>query len=151
MKAIASLADDVEIRHRRLHHDHVRAFLNIEFDFAHRFARVGRIHLIAAPVAELRRGFRGFAERSVENRSVLRGVRNDGSICESRRIQRLADRGHAPVHHVAGCNDIGARARMRHRCFRQPLECGVVLHLAIHNQSAVAVAGVFAIADIRHD
>ncbi len=69
---------------------------------------------------------------------------------ESGLVQRLADRGHAAVHHVAGRDDIGARARVRHRGLRQPLERGIVLHFAIHNQSAMAVAGVFAIADVGH-
>ena len=34
-------------------------------------SRVGRIHLVAAPIAELRRGVGGLAERAVERRAVL--------------------------------------------------------------------------------
>jgi hypothetical protein len=39
---------------RGLHHDDVGAFLDVQRDFAHGLARVGRIHLVAAAVAELR-------------------------------------------------------------------------------------------------
>src|ERR1035438_7293621 len=49
--------------------DHVGAFLQVELDLAHGFAAVGGVHLVAAPVAELRRGFGGLAERPVEYRS----------------------------------------------------------------------------------
>ena len=34
------------------------------------------------------------------------------------RVERLADGGHAPVHHVAGRDDVGAGARVRHRRLR---------------------------------
>ena len=149
-KTIARLANDVEVRHGRLHHDHVGAFFQIEFDFAHGFARVGRIHLIAAPVAELRRRFGGFAEWSIKDRRIFGGVRNDRRIQETRAIQRLSNRRHTTVHHVAGRDQIGASAGVRHRGFRQPLERGIVLDFAIDHQSAMAVTGVFAIADIGH-
>ena len=71
VEAVARLADQIEIRHRRLDHDHVRAFFQIELDFAHGFAPVGRVHLIAAAVAELRRRIRRLAERPVEHRREL--------------------------------------------------------------------------------
>ena len=39
---------------------------------------------------------------------------------------------------------------MRHGGFRQPLERGIILDFAIDNQSAMAMTGVFAIANIGH-
>ena len=87
---VARLADDVEIRQRRLDHHDVGAFLDVERDLAHRLATVRRIHLIRAPVAELRRRLRGLAERAVEPRRELRGVRHDRRrpACRARRARR---------------------------------------------------------------
>ena len=51
----ADVGDDVEVGERRFHHDHVGAFVDIGFHFRHGFASVRRVHLVAAPVAELAR------------------------------------------------------------------------------------------------
>ena len=80
-KRSRACADQIEIRHRRLDHDHVGAFFQIELDLAHGLAPVGRVHLIAAPVAELRRGFGGFAERPVKHRGEL------GRVGQNRRVR----------------------------------------------------------------
>ena len=71
---VAHLANDVEIRQRGLDHHDVGALFQIERDFPQRFARVGGVHLIAAAIAELRRGLRGFAKRTVKGGAVFRGV-----------------------------------------------------------------------------
>src|SRR5208283_68672 len=57
---------DPAIARRRLDHDDVGAFLDVQRDFFQRFACIGGVHLVAAAIAELRRGLRGFAERAVE-------------------------------------------------------------------------------------
>ena len=45
--------DDVEVGQRGLHHQDVGALLEVELRLADRLVGVGRIHLIAAAVAEL--------------------------------------------------------------------------------------------------
>src|SRR6202034_3945811 len=65
VKFLAHALDHVQIWHRRLHHHHVRAFFQIERHFAQRLARVRRIHLIAAPIAKLRRRLRRFSKRTI--------------------------------------------------------------------------------------
>ena len=69
--------DHVEVRERGLDHHHVGALVDVERDLGERLARVRRVHLVAAPVAELRRALGRVAERSVERRRVLRRVRED--------------------------------------------------------------------------
>src|SRR2546422_196927 len=49
--------DDVQIRQRGLDHDDVRALVEVERDLAQSLQRVGRVHLVRAPVAELRRSY----------------------------------------------------------------------------------------------
>ena len=68
-------------------------------------------------------------------------------------VELRAQRAHAAVHHVARRNDVGARARMRDRRFRQQLEAQVVVHRAVlQHDAAVAVGGVAAQAHVGdHD
>src|SRR2546425_8455692 len=54
--------DDVQIRQRGLDHDDVRALVEVERDLAQSLQRVGRVHLVRAPVAELRRRVGGLPE-----------------------------------------------------------------------------------------
>ena len=82
IEALAHALNHVQIGQRRLHHDDVRAFFEIERHFAQRLARIRRIHLVAAPVAKLRRGLRGFAERPVERGAIFRGVGKNRDILE---------------------------------------------------------------------
>src|SRR5262249_42899426 len=100
VKAIANLANDVQIRERGLDHDDVGAFFEIERDFFQGFTSVGRIHLVAAAIAELRSGLRGFTERSVEAGAVLGGVGEDRNLFELVGVERAANGGDAAVHHV---------------------------------------------------
>ena len=76
---------------------------------------VGRIHLVAAPVAELRCRFGGIAEGPVERSGELRGVAENRRVREVGVVQRAADRAHAPVHHVARRHDVGPGARRARR------------------------------------
>ena len=106
--------EDVQVRHRRLHHHDVGAFLDVLFDLAQRLADVGRIHLVRLAVAELRRRRRGIAERAVERRAVLRRVRHDRGVLEAALVERPPNRADAAVHHVRRRDDIGAGHRVRH-------------------------------------
>ncbi len=141
-------ADQVEIGHRRLHHDHVGAFFQVQLDLAHGFAPVGRIHLVAAAVAELRGRFGGLAERPVEDRGEFGRVGKNRDLLEAVGVQRLADGRHAAVHHVGRRHDVGAGAGVGKRGLGQPLQGGIVIHVAILDVAAVAVAGVLAIAHV---
>ncbi len=135
VEALAGGADHVEVRQRRLDHDHVGAFGDVLLALAQRFADVRGVHLVAAPVAERRRRVGRLAERAVEGRRVLRRVRDD------RRVrQRLADRAHAPVHHVARADGVGAGVDVADRGPGEELEGRVVVHLAgLRDHAAVAV------------
>src|SRR5258706_1474047 len=82
--------NDVQIRERRLHHNHVGALGEIEFNFTNRFPRVGRIHLVAAAVAGLRRRLRCLAERSIESRARFRRVAHDGDVFKAGAVESLA-------------------------------------------------------------
>src|SRR5207237_9564417 len=99
-EAVAGGGDYVQIRHGRLDHDHVGAFFDVEFNLAHGFAEVCGVHLIRAPIPELRRGVGSFAERSVEAGSEFGGVGKNRSVGETRLIESLADGGNPAVHHV---------------------------------------------------
>src|SRR5258708_28922858 len=54
VEALACGGDHIEIRHRRFYHDHVGAFLPIEFDIALRLPPIPPLLLIGSPVPELR-------------------------------------------------------------------------------------------------
>src|SRR5262245_3074047 len=58
--------DHIEVRQGRLHHDDVRAFVEIERDLAHGLLGVGRIHLVGAAVTELGRRVRRLTEGTVK-------------------------------------------------------------------------------------
>ncbi len=51
---VMELADDIEIGNRRFDHQDVGSFLDVQGRLAQRLTAVGRIHLVAAAVAELR-------------------------------------------------------------------------------------------------
>ena len=80
IEALAGGADDVEVGHGGLHQEHVGAFGDVEVDLAHGFAEIGAVHLVAAAVAELRRGVGGLAEGAVEGGGEFRGVAEDGRV-----------------------------------------------------------------------
>ena len=113
MDVVADLAHDVEVSERWFDHDDVRAFHDIEVNFLECLARVGRIHLVLAAVAELRRAVGRIAERPVVARGVLDGVAHDGDVLETVLIERLADGGDAAVHHVGRRDDVGTSLSLR--------------------------------------
>ena len=59
----------------------------VEVRFAHRFARVWRIHLISAAVAKLRRALRRLAKWTIKPRRILHRIRHDRSVLESFRVE----------------------------------------------------------------
>ena len=83
VEALAGGADDVEVGEGGLHQDHVGALGDVEVDLAHGFAKIRAVHLIAAAVAELRRGVGGLAEGAVKGGGELGGVAKDGRVGES--------------------------------------------------------------------
>ena len=91
--------------------------------------RVRRVHLVTAPVAELRRGLGRLAERPVKRRRKLRRVTHDGRVGETVLVQFRADGAHAAVHHVARRDDVraglgvaggGAREQLQRRVVQNP-------------------------------
>ena len=143
VESLARGADDVEVRQRRLDHQHVGAFGDVELAFAQCLAHIRGIHLVAAPVAERRRRVGSLPERPVERGCVLRGVR------DNRRVrQRLADGSDAAVHHVAGRNDVGAGLDVRDRGARKEVERLVVVDLVAVEDPAVSVRRVLAEAHV---
>ena len=64
------------------------------------------------------------------------------------RLEHLADRADAAVHHVARRHGVRARLDVARRRAREQLERLVVLHLAVAQHAAVAVARVLAEADV---
>ena len=83
VEALARGPDHVEVRKRRLDHDHVGALGDVQLALAQRLADVRRIHLVAAPVAERRRRVGRLAERAVERRGVLGRVGDDRRLSAS--------------------------------------------------------------------
>ena len=148
VERLARCADDVEIRKRRLDDERVRTFLEIELTLAQRLAHVRRIHLVAATVAERRSRSGRFAERAVERGRVLRRVREDRRRLERVVVERLADREHAAVHHVARRDDVCTRLRVADRGACEQLEAAVVVHLAVDDDAAVPVRRVLAQTDV---
>ena len=117
-------------------------------DDAQRLFHVAGIHLVRAPVAELRRRAGRVAERSVEARTVLRRIRHDAGAVEALVVERLPDRADAPVHHVGRRHEVGAGFRVRQGRLDQPRHGRVVDHVLAVQDAAVAVRGVFAQAHV---
>ena len=72
--------------------------------------RGGRVHLIGAPIAELRRAFGRVAERAVKAAGVLGGVTHDRQVRKAVGVERRADRADHAVHHAAGGDHVGPGA-----------------------------------------
>src|SRR5690348_4124089 len=148
VEMVADTLDYIQISQRGLYHDHVRALFQVELDFAYRLARVARIHLVAAPVTELGRGIRRFAEWSVERRAVFRRVGKNRDILKFIFVELAPDRGDAAVHHVRGRDDIGSSARMRKRGVGEQSKAGIVENVFALDHAAMSMARVFAKANV---
>ena len=81
---------DVEIGHAGLHHHHVGALGDVEFDLAQRLVGIGAVHLVGALVAGQRLGRAdGVAERAVEGGSIFRRIGHDLHVEEAGVVERL--------------------------------------------------------------
>ena len=139
----------VEVGQRRLHHQHVGALGLVQRGFQQRLADVGRVHLVLPPVAERRRAVGGLAERPVEGAGVLHRVAQDGRrrYGPPRRARREWRRT-MPSIMPLGATMSAPGVRVAHRDPAENLEGGVVVHAALPEHAAVAVAGVLAAADV---
>ena len=110
----------------------------IERDLGERFVGVGRVHLVGRLVAgERPAGADRVAERAVEGAGVLGGVGHDLDVGVARAVEPGADRAHAPVHHVAGRDDVAAGLGLHDRLADQRLDRLVVQDLAVLHQPVV--------------
>ena len=151
VEALAHRPDHVEVGKRRLDHDRVGALGEVELALAERLADVGRVHLVAPPVAEGRRRVGRLAERAVEGGGVLGRVGDDRQLLEALGVERPADRADAAVEHVARADGVGARLGVAHGRLREQLERDVVQDLVALDDAAVAVRRVLAEADVGEE
>src|SRR5450755_1091752 len=149
--AVAHLANYVEVGEGGLDHDDIGPLGDIQCDLAQGFAGVGGVHLVGTAIAELRRGTGGLSEGSVEAGGELGGVGHDGRLLKALLIQQGADRADTTIHHVGGRNDIRASFDVREGHVAQQLQCFVVLHIAVLDDAAMPVAGVFTQANVGDD
>src|SRR5439155_12207096 len=94
-------ADDIHVGEGRLDHDDVGPFVQIEGDFTQGLVAVGGVHLVAAPVAKLRRRLGGVAEGTVEAGSVLGRVAHDWQPGKPGTVEALTNGADHAVHHAA--------------------------------------------------
>src|SRR6266404_4740378 len=80
MITLTRRGNHVEIWHRWLNHNDVRAFLDVEFDLAHGLAQIGAVHLVRPAVSKLRHGVGRLAKRAVKARGEFRGVRKNRNL-----------------------------------------------------------------------
>jgi hypothetical protein len=88
-----------------------------------------------------------------ERRSPNWGVESAASrrLLVARLVERLADRAHAPIHHVGRRDHVRARFHVRQRRARDEVERRIVHDPPILDHAAVPVAGVLAEAHVGHD
>ena len=99
--------------------DRAGALRHVELGLAKAFSYVCRIHLIAAPVAELRRAVCGLAERSIESGCILHGVGHDRNRREPRVVEAAANRADHAIHHSRGRDHVGTGLDLGDGCSRQ--------------------------------
>jgi hypothetical protein len=68
-----------------------------------------------------------------------------------RLVERSADRRHHAVHHPARRHDVRARVRVCHCDAAEDLQGGVVVDTTVAENTTMAVAGVFAAADVGEE
>src|SRR4051794_5852525 len=146
LEALAHRAHDVEVRQRRLDHQHIRALRDVELALAERLADVAGIHLVPPAVAERRHRAGGVAKRPVERRGVL------GRVGDDRRVGELGSNCRdAPVHHVARTDGVRAGLHVGDSGARDQLERRVVVDLPALEDAAVAVRRVLAKTDVGQE
>ena len=145
---LAHRAQHVETRHARLDDQRVCALFHVGDGLAHGLAHVRGVHLVAAAIALSGRGAGGLPERTVERGGILDGVGHDRGGRVAGLIEPFADRGDPAVHHVRGSDHVGPGLRVGDRGAREERERGVVVHVGTAQDTAVAVVGVLAQADV---
>src|SRR5207237_4115701 len=128
-KPLSDSPQNIHVGQGRFYHHNVRSFLDIQCYLTQGFIRVGKIHLVRAPVAELGRALGGLAEWPVKSRREFRRVTHNRRLVEASLIERLANRTDATVHHVARCHDVRTSCSMRERRLHQQLDSLVVENL----------------------
>mmetsp|Transcript_136295 Transcript_136295/g.379931 ORF Transcript_136295/g.379931 Transcript_136295/m.379931 type:complete len:210 (-) Transcript_136295:589-1218(-) len=104
--------DDVQVRHARLDHKDVRAFLLVQPCLYQGLAIVGRVLLVGLLVVghlpvlrwETRVRVERLPERPVEGGGILGTVRHDPDVCVPCGVERIPDSAHSTIHHVAGAH-----------------------------------------------
>ncbi|MCJ1486614.1 hypothetical protein MMC06_006792 [Schaereria dolodes] len=147
------IADDIEVRARRLHHDNVRALVDISAYGAAGESPPTRRQLVTFAVAE--RGTRpgSVAEGAVQAAGELGGIAHQQRLVRDTRFDQLQlDSSHAPVVHVARRDAVCTRLGVRHGDVADAVDGEAVVQTAVIAQyPAVPVAGVFAEADVGDD
>ena len=92
------------------------------------------------------------AERAVQPRRVLGGVRHDGHVVVSRSIECGADGTHLSVHHPARCHHVRTGTGLCEGRATVDVQRAVVVDVAVLvEHPAVTVRGVFVHAEVCHD
>src|SRR5262249_51852342 len=153
VEALAHAPKNIDVRQRRLDHDDVRAFIDVQPDLAEGFVRVRRIHLVRSTITELWRAFGCGAKRAVKNGSEFRGGTHNARFCKNVGIKGFPNCADAAVHHVAGCDHVRAGLRVRERRFHQKIDTLVVQHMKMvavnASDAAMAVTHVFTETNVR--
>ncbi len=118
----------------------------------HRLARVGRVHLISAAVAELRRGFRRPRERARKTRRRTWPRRPESRSSRNPFASSAARIAATRPSIMSDGATMSAPARAcETRGIGQPFERRVVVDIAVHDLAAMPVAGVLAVAHVGDD
>ena len=151
VKPVAGGANDVEIGQSRLDHHDVGALRNVKRDLTQRFARVGRVQLIATAISLPRCRTCRISKRPIERRCILRAVRHDGDARAAVAVQRATNRLDAAVHHIGWSDDVGSRIRVRQSDAAEQFQRRVVVDLALRIENpAVPMVGILAAAEVGH-
>lgn len=150
---LLGIADDVQIRRRRLHHDDVRALLDIPGDRPPRQAPTPGRELVAFPIAKGRRRARGIPEGPVQAAGELGAVRHEHDLVRDAGFDELQLDGLDPaVVHVRGRNAMRAGLGVRDRDVANTVDGQRIVEAPVFPQdAAVPVGGVLAEADVGDD
>ena len=151
VEPVMGFFDHVQVGEGRFYHDDIGAFGDVALDLPHGHAPVGRVHLVAAPVAELGRGVGGHAEWTVEGGGVFGGVAHDRHIGIPMVVQGSADGPHLTVHHRRRGHQIRSGLYLGQGCPGQQLQAGVVVHVTVFHDAAVTVVGILAETNVGDD
>lgn len=147
------VADNIQIRARRLDHDDIRALLNVAMDSASREATASGRKLVAFPITERRARAGGVAEGAVQATGELSGVGHQDDLMGDASLDKLQLEGaNAAVVHVRGGDAVGAGLGVGHGDVADAVDGELVVEAAVvAEDAAVAVGRVFAQADVGDD